>query len=270
MAIGLSLGLGLGARSGTSLAAQVAALFGPSDTGWFYDNSDFSTMFQDSAGTIPVTAVGQSVGLQLDKSGNGNHRFQATSLNRPILAQDASWLYYLSYDGVNDSLATSAFGWGTNKATVVAGYTRKNTSLTPVCEFSQATTSNAGSFYIFVNDSGGRIHSSASRGSAPLNISHLAGWTTAESLPTTSVISATHDIAGDLSTLRKNGVAGTNGTFDKGTGNFGNYPGYFGARGGTSHFFLGDEYSQFAINRLLTENELELVERYTNSRTGAY
>jgi hypothetical protein len=32
-----------------------------------YDNSDMSTLFQDSAGTTPVTAVGQPIGLQLDK-----------------------------------------------------------------------------------------------------------------------------------------------------------------------------------------------------------
>lgn len=34
----------------------------------WYDPSDWSTLFQDSAGTIPVTAVGDPVGLMLDKS----------------------------------------------------------------------------------------------------------------------------------------------------------------------------------------------------------
>jgi len=37
------------------------------EEGVWYDPSDFSTLFQDSAGTTPVTAVGQSVGLVLDK-----------------------------------------------------------------------------------------------------------------------------------------------------------------------------------------------------------
>jgi hypothetical protein len=36
--------------------------------GVWYDPSDFSTLFQDAAGTIPVTAVEQPVGLMLDKS----------------------------------------------------------------------------------------------------------------------------------------------------------------------------------------------------------
>ena len=43
-------------------------LFANGEQGFFYDPSDLSTMFQDAAGTIPVTAAGQPVGLMLDKS----------------------------------------------------------------------------------------------------------------------------------------------------------------------------------------------------------
>jgi hypothetical protein len=46
----------------------VTALFGNGEVGAVYDPSDFSTLFQDSAGTTPVTANGQPVGLLLDKS----------------------------------------------------------------------------------------------------------------------------------------------------------------------------------------------------------
>ena len=45
-----------------------SALFSSGEQGAWYDPSDFSTMFQDSAGTTPVTAVEQPVGLLLDKS----------------------------------------------------------------------------------------------------------------------------------------------------------------------------------------------------------
>ena len=50
-----------------SLTDKVRALFANGEQGGWYDPSDFSTMFQDAAGSIPVTAVGQSVGLILDK-----------------------------------------------------------------------------------------------------------------------------------------------------------------------------------------------------------
>lgn len=54
--------------------------------GYVLDPSNLSTMFQDSAGTIPVTAVEQPVGKILDVSGNGNHFVQATSAKRPKLS----------------------------------------------------------------------------------------------------------------------------------------------------------------------------------------
>jgi hypothetical protein len=45
-----------------------ATLFAMGEQGYWLDPSDFTTMFQDSAGATPVTAVGQNVGLILDKS----------------------------------------------------------------------------------------------------------------------------------------------------------------------------------------------------------
>lgn len=49
------------------LAAYVRALFAAGEQGVWYDPSDMSTLYQDAAGTTPVTAVGQPVGLILDK-----------------------------------------------------------------------------------------------------------------------------------------------------------------------------------------------------------
>jgi hypothetical protein len=64
------LGLGLSipqiAVRGTRFSP--GSLFAAGEQGAWYDPSDFSTLFQDSAGTTPVTAVEQPVGLMLDKS----------------------------------------------------------------------------------------------------------------------------------------------------------------------------------------------------------
>jgi hypothetical protein len=54
--------------AGQVAAFSPASLFAAGEQGVWYDPSDFSTMFQDSAGTTPVTAVEQPVGLLLDKS----------------------------------------------------------------------------------------------------------------------------------------------------------------------------------------------------------
>jgi len=55
-------------KAGLSLAGKIKALFSNGEQGWWYDPSNFATLFQDSAGTTPVTAVEQPVGLQLDLS----------------------------------------------------------------------------------------------------------------------------------------------------------------------------------------------------------
>ena len=50
------------------LGTRIAELFAPATSGVWYDPSDLSTLFQDAAGTLPVTGVEQPVGLMLDKS----------------------------------------------------------------------------------------------------------------------------------------------------------------------------------------------------------
>lgn len=56
------------------------------DNGAWFDTEDMSTMFQDAAGTTPVTAVEQPVGKMLDKSGNGYHATQPITASRPTLS----------------------------------------------------------------------------------------------------------------------------------------------------------------------------------------
>jgi len=73
----------------------------------WYDLSDLSTMFQDSAGTIPVTAHGQPVGKILDKSGNGYHASQPSNNSRPLYKTDGTY-HRLWFDGVDDFLVTAS------------------------------------------------------------------------------------------------------------------------------------------------------------------
>jgi hypothetical protein len=73
-----------------------------SNTGAWYDPSDLSSMWQDSAGTTPA-AVDQPVGKLNDKSGNGNHALQATTSKKPTLRNDGT-NYYLEFDGADDWL----------------------------------------------------------------------------------------------------------------------------------------------------------------------
>ena len=50
---------------------SISSLFANNEQGLWYDPSDFASMFQDAAGTIPVTTVEQPVGLIIDKRNGG-------------------------------------------------------------------------------------------------------------------------------------------------------------------------------------------------------
>ena len=75
------------------------SLFSGGVQGVWYDPSDLSTMFEDSAGTTAVHTPGNGtadspVGKILDKSGNGNHATQSTSTKRPTLSAKYNLLTY--------------------------------------------------------------------------------------------------------------------------------------------------------------------------------
>jgi hypothetical protein len=55
-------------RRKDDLSQVLALLFSANEPGVFYDFDDWSTLFQDTAGTQPVTAANQGVALALDKS----------------------------------------------------------------------------------------------------------------------------------------------------------------------------------------------------------
>lgn len=124
------------------LATMDELLFSGSEQGAWYDPSDMSTLFQDNAGTTPVTAVEQPVGRMLDKSGRGNHASQATTTNRPVLSRRVNLLlatatlatqsmtttaaaYTLAFSGAGSvtlsGAATGTFGAGTHVITCTAG-----------------------------------------------------------------------------------------------------------------------------------------------------
>jgi hypothetical protein len=109
MPMGIGLGIGVTRFSGVG-GFSPASLFAAGEPGVWYDPSDFSTMFQDSAGTTPVTAVEQPVGRILDKSGRGNHATQSTSASRPVLSARVNLLTW-SDDFRNTADAGSTRPW---------------------------------------------------------------------------------------------------------------------------------------------------------------
>lgn len=116
--------------SSQNLTQIIKSIFANNEQGFFYDPDDLSTMFQDTAGTVPVTAAGQPVGLRKDKSGRNNHAYQTVSASRPILQQTPILRNELV---VNGGFSDGVTGWGAVNGTtevVLNGYLKFNNALT--------------------------------------------------------------------------------------------------------------------------------------------
>jgi len=105
--------LNFGLSLGRSLAARIFKpedLFFLGEQGAYYSPNDLSTLFQDAAGTTPVTVDGDPVGLAVDKSGNAVNAAQSISASRPVYNVSPS---RLSLDKVDDALVITVptGGW---------------------------------------------------------------------------------------------------------------------------------------------------------------
>jgi hypothetical protein len=130
-----------------------ALLFAQGEQGAWYDPSDYSTLFQDSAGTTPVTGVEQFVGLMLDKSGRGNHAFQTTSAKRPKLAARYNLLTYSEEFSNGAWKTTSATKTSTTQTDPNGGSTAALISIASGGEFYQDipfTAGLSGTFAVYV------------------------------------------------------------------------------------------------------------------------
>lgn len=79
--------------------ADLRAQLGDALLAW-WDLSDQSTLFQEAAGTTPVAAASDPIGLLRDKSDNDPNYSQATAASRPLWQTDGTMLL----DGTADCL----------------------------------------------------------------------------------------------------------------------------------------------------------------------
>lgn len=263
MTLGLGLGLGEARPSPNDI---IRALFAGTTQGIWLDPSDRSTLFQDSAGTTPVTAAGQPVGLILDKSGRGNNAVQTTAGKRPTYQIDSTGRPFLLFDGVDDCLETGNINLSaSDKLTALVGI-RKLTnaaSFPIVMEFGFNWTAVDGSFVLCAMDDTPGTYYFGSRGTISATASP-GGF----SAPVTNVVTLRGDIGGDIARLRVNGTQVANVTTDQGTGNFGTAPLFIGQRGGSSLPLEARIYS--LIVRSGAVSDIAAVERWVNGKTGAF
>lgn len=251
-----------------------SVLFASGERGVWYDPSDMATLFQDAAGTIPVTAIGQPVGKVLDKSGNGNHATQSIAVRRPILRQDANGVNYLYFAG--SSLATASTRLSAaDKLSVFSAVQQEAQPVAIVWESSPNINTNTGAFYMTASEVVAGDWTFRNRGNNPTDKSQVGGSIVPTS-PEVHRISMALDIAGTTAAtevaVRLNGssvaLSHINGTLipDSGSGNYGQYPLYIGARAGTSLFFTGRIYGLVIRGIASTAPEFSRVENWLLSK----
>ena len=257
----------IGGTSKKTFDQLIQSLFANNEQGFFYDPNDLSTMFQDAAGTIPVTAVGQPVGRVLDKSGRGNHATQSKSASRPILRKNAvTGANYLEFDGSDDFLQTSNIDFTTtDKVSLFAGVRKVSDSTYGVLlELSAVVGSAIGAFCVFAprNTAASGDFGIMSKGVALVDVA-----TPTILAPVSAVISAKSAIASGLS-MRVNGALSASSNNSQGAGNFGNYPLNIGRRNGASLPFNGHIYGLIGIGKLTSDAETLAIEKELAKQVG--
>jgi hypothetical protein len=174
---------------------------------------------------------------------------------------------YIKPNGSNQFMQTNSINFtATDKMTVWQGVRKlSDAARGMIIELSASLGANNGTFALDAATSGLAEYTMQSKGT--LNtVANSLGFTA----PITNVLTGIGDISGDVTTLRVNGIqVATNGA-DQGTGNYGNYPTYFYARGGTSLFFNGNDYGSIARGAASTAAQITAGETYINSLTKAF
>jgi hypothetical protein len=109
--MGIGIGIGIGLRSGrrrrdplTALLAQLS----PGAAQLILHPLEYGSMFQDRAGTTPVTESGQLVGRVLDAGPGGYHAEAVSDAARGIF-RDVGGFRYVEFNGINTDYRTENF-----------------------------------------------------------------------------------------------------------------------------------------------------------------
>lgn len=240
-------------------------LFSTGEQGAWFDPSDMATLFQDDAGAVPVTAANQAVGMIRDKSGNGHHATQATEASKPML-RTAGGLWWLEFDGVDDSLVTPNIPF-TSVAMYISAAVRK-TSDAALGVIMEHSTNIGGSDGTFIMLAPG----------VAATANYLAGFKgtirrdrispSTYPAPVTNVLSGNGDITAGTTRLRVDGITVSTAATGLGVGAFGNFQLYIGRRGAATLPFVGNMYGIMVIEGDTSDSEVSLNEGYLASKSG--
>ena len=178
---------------------------------------------------------------------------------------------YLRFNGSTQFLQTNSIDFSSTDKVLVAAGVRKlsDAAVGVVAELSANAGTTAGAFWILgPNSANAANYNFRSSGTLPGSTANYTNSGVAA--PVTSVLGAQGNISGKTEILRLNGIQVAAATSNQGTGNYGNYPLYIGARADTALFFNGRLYSLIIAGIKPTDAQILGVETYINKLTKAY
>ena len=244
------------------------SLFAGGKKGYTYDFLDRSTLFQDTAGTIPALAIGDPVALVLDKSGNGNHLVQTTATKRALVSADG-----LYFDGIDDCFVTVGevdTGGSESVAVFYGGVYESSSSNTFqfLVETGVAAGSLTGAFYAAENSA---VNTYRPRTYIKGTSDSATTWLTVDTPPQRKVsVSQMRLTSGNtLNKYIRNGVLV--GQIFPSLGDtvaFGNYIHHIGARNQNQYFYKGTMTAISCVYKECTDTEVKAMSQFINNRMG--
>jgi hypothetical protein len=277
MQIGISLGI-TGNRGGGAAAWSPNTLFAASEAGDWFDPSDLTKMWQDTAGTTAITADGQAVARIDGQRGVVSLR-QSNLANRPLYKTSAG-LHWLQFDGTDDSLASAATLnlSGTDKLTICTGLRKiSDASLGMVAENGGAVGTGDNRFYFAASANATTQDYQFCIGGVNSDVSNsdvLARSVSGFDAPITNLVTALLDKAGTSTTaidIRIDAVAQTEATdtnIGTWTGNFSNETLFVGSRSGSSFRLNGNIYFLMVRGALTSGVNLSSLETFAGAKAG--
>jgi hypothetical protein len=238
----------------------IKELFSQGEIGAWYDPSDLSTVWADTAGTTPASVDGAVARID-DKSGNNNHATQATLASRPILRQSGG-LTYLEFDGIDDGMSTAFIDFtSTGEISVFSGVKRvATTSFESIVNLGGDPANDNGAFGLYGRNQPGFTLLINNSGTLRLT-SVTTGYPAGE-----YVVTGLLDINTPEQILRVDGSQVANNT-DSAPATFRNDSLYIGTRSSAARLD-GNLYGLIVRGASSTATEIDKTEDYLASKTG--
>ena len=243
------------------LQSLIAELYGAGEQGAFFVSQPVvngqQVLFQDAAGTVPITADGDPVGRWVDLSGNGKHATQSVSGARPVYRTDGT-LHWLEFDGVSSALLIDEITPGSGSADVIAGLKKLSDSGAGYA-FNHDSTSLKG-LYLGYDDLSLEAFHAGRRATSPADYAQ----------PFTGVVGLSSSLSAPSLTLREGGHVIATSTGTTGGGVFEPSPSAIGRRSDTGlRYFNGEIYGMVVrYGTLLSDSSRSDVEQYIAALTG--